>query len=212
MLSTGKHTTIATIRHGETNYNLERRYAGAIDISLNNNGRNDALTAASRLSEVMEFDFIISSQLKRAFETACFFTDKPKEIIRTGLCNERNYGQFEGVLEKDIKTLFPDVQYWEAGDDKHSLDPPNGEPFEDLHRRAQLFRQFVFNQFEGLNILVVSHATFLQQFHGVLRGHDWTKALERCVKNIECNLWHFRGPELIREKTANLIEREQNSW
>lgn len=143
MLSPDNKITVATIRHGETDYNLEKRYAGTIDVPLNSNGRNDALAASAKLSKEIDFDFIVSSQLKRAFETACCFAGQKKKIVRTELCNERNYGQFEGLCEHDVRALFPDVQYLEVGDDQHSLIPPDGETFEDLHKRAQLFRQFI---------------------------------------------------------------------
>jgi broad specificity phosphatase PhoE len=64
-----KITRILTIRHGQTVYNLEKRYAGSIDIPLNEKGIEDAENASLKLKDY-ELDIVITSRLKRAIQTA----------------------------------------------------------------------------------------------------------------------------------------------
>ena len=62
-------TTFALVRHGQTDWNAERRLQGATDIPLNDVGRGQARDAVGVLA-AYEWDAIVSSPLSRAAETA----------------------------------------------------------------------------------------------------------------------------------------------
>jgi broad specificity phosphatase PhoE len=83
-----KITRILTIRHGQTVYNLEKRYAGSIDIPLNEKGIEDAENAAIILKDY-DFDIVITSKLKRAIQTAeLLVAGRNIQVIQNKLCNE----------------------------------------------------------------------------------------------------------------------------
>jgi broad specificity phosphatase PhoE len=197
-------TIINTIRHGHTSYNAEKRYAGSIDVSLNEKGIQDSYLAAEKLADT-KFDIVVTSTLKRSIETAqILMGDKEVPIVHNKLCVERNFGVLEGMTWDEIQNIQPPVLFINVGNDLHSVNPKNGEPFEEVWARARKFRKFLFREYCGKNILVVSHGVFLQMFHGVLRGLNCIESLGGYPANLELVRFCFNGDRLVDEKIAKL--------
>jgi broad specificity phosphatase PhoE len=135
------------VRHGETDWNAERRLQGQLDIPLNELGRRQAakcgevigrlITAAGR--RAAEFHFI-ASPLLRARETM--------EILRTGLGNapggyaidsrlaEMSFGRWEGLTYAEVRTRDPGVLRTRERD-KWNFRPPEGESYAELFERVR---------------------------------------------------------------------------
>ena len=96
------------VRHGETDWNLERRIQGSTDIPLNDTGRSQARKTGSLLAS-RNWDGIVSSPLSRAFETASIIADVLGLDRPTSLDTivERHYGEAEGLDEASLSTRFP---------------------------------------------------------------------------------------------------------
>ena len=202
-------TRILTIRHGQTAYNVEKRYAGSIDIPLNEQGIEDAQNAAIVLKDY-ELDILITSKLKRAIQTGeLLIAGRNIQIIHNKLCNERNYGKMQGLTYSEVEEIRPRIKYFKLNNDFHSLNPPDGDTFPVLRRRAKLFSQFIFQNYTGTNILVVSSSAFMQQLHGIFRGTDCMESLRDEIHNLDCTTFTFNGTKLIEEKTVSL--RRNNS-
>ena len=200
-----KITRITTIRHGQTAYNVERRYAGSIDVPLNEKGIEDAKNASVRLLDY-EFDVVVTSGLKRAIQTAELLVGERKlPIIQNELCNERDYGKMQGLNYIEVEEINPRILYLKLNSDFHSLNPPGGEDFPALRKRAKAFSQFLFQNYTGSNILVVSSSAFMQQLHGLFRGFDWTESLRYEIHNLACYTFTFEGKKLIENMPANLL-------
>jgi broad specificity phosphatase PhoE len=207
-----KTTRILTIRHGQTVYNLEKRYAGSIDIPLNEKGIEDAENAAFILKDY-ELDIVITSKLKRAIQTAERLIDgRNIHIIQNKLCNERNYGKMQGLNYLEVEEIKPRIKYFKLNNDFHSLNPPDGETFPALRRRAKLFSQFIFQNYIGSSILVVSSSAFMQQLHGIFRGTDCMESLRNDIHNLECTTFTFNGRKLIEEMTVSLDRKNSASY
>jgi len=96
------------IRHGESTFNLSKKFTGKIDAPLTMNGRRDALnTAQVLLQNGICIDFAASSSLCRASETAYITRDElinnghnRFDVKETEALQERSYGILEG-LEKE---------------------------------------------------------------------------------------------------------------
>lgn len=204
-------TEISTLRHAHTQYNAERRYAGTIDVPLSETGLKDAHLAAEKLKKA-KFDVIISSTLRRSIETARIISRNRIPVVKTKLCNERNFGIMEGLTWDEVQNLDPPVLLIPVGNDLHTVNPKGGEPFEDVWYRAKKFRDFIFRRFKGRNILVVSHGVFLQMFHGVLRGSNCIESLALYPSNMELNRFRFSGTRLVSEKRIKLAGKEVFHW
>lgn len=207
-----KTTRILTIRHGQTDYNLEKRYAGSIDVPLNAKGIEDAKAAAFKLKDY-EFDIVITSELKRAIQTAeLLIAGRNIQIIQNKLCNERYYGKMQGLNYMEVEEIKPRVLYLKLNNDFHSLNPPAGETFPALRRRAKSFFQFIFQNYSGSDILVVSSSGFMQQLYGLFRGTNWMESLRIEIHNLDCVTFTFEGKKLIDEVAVKLLEEEGNDW
>lgn len=204
-------TTIYTIRHGHTTYNAEKRYAGTIDVPLNETGIRDAREASAKLAGVT-FDIVITSTLKRSIETAHLLVGDAVQIVQNRLCDERNFGVMEDLTWDEVQNLDPPVLFIEVGNDLHSVNPKGGEPFEDVWERAKKLRRFLFKEYKGSNILIVSHGVFLQMLHGVLRGSSCIESLVAYPSNLELASFRFSGNGPVEEKVVRLAGAEEVQW
>ncbi len=200
-------TIIYTVRHGKTDFNGARRYAGSIDISLSQEGIRDCRAAAKKLVGV-KFDVVVTSTLRRAIETAEILAGSSKNIVKSKLCVERNFGIFEGKTWNEVQDIQPPVLYITVGNDLHSVNPQESEHFEDLWMRAKKFRNYLFRHYRGKKILVISHGVFLQMFHGVLRGLSCIESLAAYPSCLESSTFRFLGYRLVEEKTRKLVSEK----
>ena len=96
-------------RHGETDYNVQKRYTGSTDIPLNAKGIYQAEELANKLSDI-KFDIIVSSPLLRAKQTAEIIQksyDVPIDIINE--FSEINVGVYEGLTREEAQMKYPEV-------------------------------------------------------------------------------------------------------
>lgn len=144
-------------RHGETSYNVENLICGISDVSLNEKGRKQATVLAERLKN-NKIDFIISSPLKRARETASIIADQlNKEIIYDNRLHEINFGIFEG---KPGKTeAFRHVKQ------NHGMSYPQGEKLFQVVQRVYNFLDDIHDRYDDKNILIVCHGGIVRVIH-----------------------------------------------
>ena len=154
-------TRLALIRHGETIWQAEHRYAGSIDIPLGPRGLEQAERLANWASSA-DLVAIWVSPLLRARETAA-----PSERV-TGLTarvdsrlREIHFGRGEGLTETEIKQSFPQAfAAFEADPAVHYL--PGGEdPREVALRAIECFREVETMHPRG-RVLVVTHNTLIR--------------------------------------------------
>jgi broad specificity phosphatase PhoE len=167
--------------------NQQKRLCGHINISLSADGIQYAMVAHNKIKE-LKLNYVLSSPLKRAVQTATILTGLTrKEIIIEQLCIERNFGLLDGLPYNKIREKFPKISYIKAGNNFYSLNPPHGESLKKLHIRANNFKLKVLEKYKNQSILIVSHQTFLKVFHGTLRGLDERKSLAVDLLNLELN-------------------------
>jgi len=101
-------TTILLARHGETDWNRERRWQGLADHSLNARGREQARALAEQL-EPLPLSAIYASDLRRAHETALIIAER-KGLAVTPMreLREIDVGSWTGLSYDEVKERFPD--------------------------------------------------------------------------------------------------------
>lgn len=125
-------------RHGETDYNREKRWQGCgIDTELNENG----LKQAEKLIETLEpknLQIIYSSPLKRAIKTAEIVAEAlgvEVKIIKD--LREANLGETEGMRKDEVAVRFQEVYNLWYNEEKDYVDIafPGGETKRQIHQR-----------------------------------------------------------------------------
>lgn len=136
------------IRHGQTDYNVQGRAQGVLDIPLNATGVKQALEAKEQLKDY-KIDFIFSSPLIRARKTAEIINEyHNKEIICDDRLKEYNFGCYQGEVVRGkeneiINMVLKNPEQYGA------------EPYDAYKKRVTTFFNEVNNL--GKNVLVVSH-------------------------------------------------------
>ncbi len=101
-------TLLYLVRHGETDWNAQRRIQGSTDIPLNATGRAQAAATAELLTR-RSFDAVVASPLSRAFETGSIIAERLGLDVPTtypGLA-ERSYGEAEGLTDDEVVARYP---------------------------------------------------------------------------------------------------------
>ncbi|MBC7202510.1 MAG: 2,3-diphosphoglycerate-dependent phosphoglycerate mutase [Pusillimonas sp.] len=106
---------LVLMRHGESQWNLENRFTGWMDVDLTETGRKQAQKAGELLkAEGFEFDLAFSSVLKRAIRTLWITLDTMDSMYTpVGLSwrlNERHYGALQGLNKSEIAARYGDEQ------------------------------------------------------------------------------------------------------
>lgn len=154
--------TLYVVRHGQTDWNLERRRQGRTDIELNETGINQAHVVKQTLASI-PFDICFSSPLKRASKTATIICEDKVQIIYNDLLVERCFGKTEGTIQVG-SPFASDFTFGTEYDD-------DTETWESILARAKEFLDKI-KDVEAKNILVVSHGVFLKALHFTIIGYD----------------------------------------
>jgi len=154
---------IYLIRHGQSAYNTERRWAGHADPPLTDRGREQAKAACGKLKD-MDFTAVTSSSLQRARETASIIAQYLHIELLPSIpdFNERHAGDISGLTSNEIDERFPGfLDGWRRGE---IVEIPGGEPWNKFLNRVQSGLETLSN-LPG-RILIVVH-------EGVLRVAEY---------------------------------------
>jgi len=138
---------VVLIRHGESLWNKENRFAGWIDVDLSEKGIEEAHDAGKKLlTENYLFDLAYTSFLKRAVRTLDIVLNEMNltdiSVIRSWKLNERHYGSLQGLNKSEMANKYGEdqVKMWRRGYDvaipplsKEDLMYPGNDPlYKDL--------------------------------------------------------------------------------
>lgn len=162
---------IYLIRHGEVAWNKENAYVGVTDLPLNDTGREQA----ARLADYMKnkkISAVYSSNLSRAKETAqTIASQMGLPVQEVAELHEVNYGDWEGVNEREIATRWPDeFKEWRA--QPMDVQIPGGESFTEMRNRAYGAFRTIARSHPDENVAVVAHKSVNRVILCCLMGVD----------------------------------------
>jgi broad specificity phosphatase PhoE len=179
-------TTLLLARHGETDWNRDRRWQGHSDTPLNDVGREQAHALGRSLADV-DLVGAYSSDLRRARETAeIAVAGRKLDVVTLPELRERSFGSWEGLHDDEVPRRFPDeYQQWDRGNGHGAHD---AEPHEKVVARVEQALRRIAREHAGGTVLVVSHGGPLRVFQALAAGVDFVEH-RRSIAGIEnCGL------------------------
>ena len=161
------------VRHGITEFNSTRRFAGYSDVEMSAVGLRQVEKLRDRLAGE-KIDVVYSSDLKRAMVTAeVICSGRQVDIVTCPELREVNYGEVEGLTYPEIRQHYPEVAELVANFNLR-LNFPGGESFEEFIERVSKFADRLNRHAPSETVLVVSHSGPLRTLVCALMGIDHT--------------------------------------
>jgi len=154
------------IRHGESQWNLENRFTGWIDVPLSPRGEQEAKEAGQKL-QTFQFDQAYTSVLTRAIRTLEIVLKEigqpDLKVEKNQALNERMYGELQGLNKAETAKKYGDhqVKLWRRS---YDIAPPGGESLQDTAARViPYYQEQIWPALStGTSILVVAHGNSLR--------------------------------------------------
>ncbi|MBI3249854.1 MAG: 2,3-bisphosphoglycerate-dependent phosphoglycerate mutase [Deltaproteobacteria bacterium] len=159
---------LVLLRHGESQWNLENRFTGWVDVPLSPKGEQEARQAGEKLKAAgVRFDLVFTSVLQRAIRTMEIALEVLGQsglpVERDQALNERHYGDLQGLNKAETAKKFGDeqVHIWRRS---YDVAPPGGESLKDTAARTlPYFEAKILPAVQaGHNVLVAAHGNSLR--------------------------------------------------
>lgn len=184
-------STLVLVRHGQSQWNLENRFTGWVDVPLSKKGIEEAISAGKKLKD-FQFDTIYVSHMLRAIQTLNYilvesfsnktpifkheekriknwemnYTSEPKKeipVFQSPDLAERYYGDLQGLNKQETRDKYGDeqVHVWRRS---YDIRPPNGESLKDTSDRTiPYFKKYILKDLQdGKTVLVSAHGNSLR--------------------------------------------------
>lgn len=161
-------TKLILVRHGQSEWNLENRFTGWVDVDLSPKGIEEAISAGKKLKDLnVKFDIAFTSVLKRANRTLEFILNELGQsdipTFKDQALNERHYGELQGQNKDEAREKFGEeqVHIWRRS---YDIAPPNGESLKTTSERTlPYFDQKILPELKaGKNIIIAAHGNSLR--------------------------------------------------
>lgn len=195
-------TRICFVRHGETDWNIEKRIQGHIDIPLNKKGRAQALAMGYNAVH-HRFSALYSSDLTRAMETARAIGElEGLEVRPLPQLRERNYGIFQGITSAEGSVRYP-AAYAHYIARSPDYDFETGETMLALVARIEAGIDWMVRHHQGQTICAVSHGGVLDIIYRKATGRPLHTPRDFTIPNCALNWFHFDEHGWHLEKWAD---------
>jgi len=156
------------VRHGETEWNVQRRYQGQSDVPLSEIGKRQAESIAGRLAS-QEIDAIYASDLKRAWQTAqVIAAQNGLDVISEPRLRELKFGILEGLTFEEAEEKYPEmITAWL---DDFNNTPERAETIDMFNARIVSLLDDLKRKHDEQVVLLVGHGGSLSEILHVVLG------------------------------------------
>jgi phosphoserine phosphatase len=200
-------TTLYLVRHGETQWNVEKRMQGRLDSPLTDLGLKQGEWVADALRDV-PFDAIYASSSPRALRTAeIVSSDRTIPVIPVDALQEISLGVWEGRLQKELDQAFSNHYhaFWKT---PHTFRMNTGETFFAVQERVVAEIQRIVAEHPGQNVLVVSHTVALK----LIMAHFADRPLPQLWDSAYSHPGSISIVHTDGKKTDILLESDISHW
>lgn len=206
---------LVLLRHGESQWNLENRFTGWVDVDLSAKGEKEAAEAGVVMKEKgLSFEHLFTSVLKRAIRTAeiaCNTAGYEGLLVERNMAlNERHYGALQGLNKKETADKFGEeqVHIWRRSydipppSDKTELNPDGFT--ESLKDTAARTIPYYVENIEplvkaGKNVLITAHGNSLRSLVMHLNGLTKEQVLELNIPTGNPLVYEFDGGNIVKK-------------
>jgi len=200
------------VRHGQTIWNVEKRFQGLSDSPLTELGITQAKLLGEKLKDI-KFDKFYSTSLKRANDTAKYIKgNREQEVEIFDDFVEISMGDMEGMQHEEFKKLYPEqVKNFFFNQLEYNPSSFGGESF--LEVRERVIRGL--NKFIELNknyerVLVVSHGATLKTLLHYISGKDISTLSDEAIpKNTSYTIVKYQNGKFEITDFSNTSHLEE---
>lgn len=200
-------STLVLIRHSQSQWNLENRFTGWMDVPLTDRGREDAKKAALYLNDI-HCTTAYTSRLQRAKETLTIILDVLKqtpEVIEDSSLNERHYGELQGLNKAETAAKYGQekVTEWRRS---FSTPPPGGESIAQLTFRVlPFFKWTILPEVQsGKNVIISASGNSMRPILQFLDHLDDTTTATMEVGLCTPYIYYFEGAVLKKKEVRTV--------
>lgn len=164
-LTSGGRRLVLLVRHGQTDWNTERRLQGRESVPLNECGRRQAAECAEMFRRAVDAGLVsrrcYTSPLDRAYDTAAIVARSLGAAAPTvveGLI-ERDYGELSGLTTEERREVY-----------KNGGPDPEGEPVEEVAKRVKKALVTIASDGEDGEVVAVTHGGVINALFYVITG------------------------------------------
>ncbi|MCM0649083.1 histidine phosphatase family protein [Clostridium swellfunianum] len=183
-------------RHGETEWNIQKRMQGWKNSNLTNRGIRNAKALGDALKKV-EFKRVYCSPLDRTRHTTELILDgRDIEVVYEENLREIHLGEIEGKNQEEANIIYPDfsTHFWEK---PHLYKAKSGEDFYQVRERVLKALERIIKENPSGNVLIVTHGVILKTIHSYFKN----LSMER--------LW---DPPFIYDTSLTIVEIENGEF
>ena len=164
--------TVYLTRHGQTEWNIEKRLQGHGNSPLTESGLRGAEELSKRLENI-NIERIYTSPIERAYKTAIILKgNKNIDVVKHEGLKEMNFGDFEGKITEDVMKENPDWNINLIMQGNLEMRAPNGETLAEVRERVSKAMDEIIKDNEGKTILIVGHGITLKAIMNYFKDKD----------------------------------------